>query len=139
MLKDNHRLLKDLETKLKNLVDCIIAKAATDSEFAIQLENILLNLNESSVPETSANQIKEITKSKKGKKQNFSPVDYLHNHGEKLLRDELNLLTDNELKQILRASVSGTTRIPKTVERQKLIEDIVAVSTRTLKQGSSFL
>ena len=75
----------------------------------------------------------------KDKKQNFNPVDYLHNHGEKLLRDELNLLTDNELKQILRASGSGKTRIPKTVERQKLIEDIVAVSTRTLKQGSSFL
>jgi hypothetical protein len=139
VLKDNHRLLKDLETKLKNLVDCIIAKAATDSEFAIQLENILLNLNESGVAETPINQIKEITKSKKDKKQNFNPVDYLHNHGEKLLRDELNLLTDNELKQILRASGSGKTRIPKTVERQKLIEDIVAVSTRTLKQGSSFL
>ena len=139
MLKDNHRLLKDLETKLKNLVDCIIAKAATDSEFAIQLENILLNLNEPRVAETPVNQIKEITKSKKDKKQNFNPVDYLHNHGEKLLRDELNLLTDNELKQILRASGSGKTRIPKTVERQKLMEDIVAVSTRTLKQGSSFL
>jgi hypothetical protein len=49
VLKDNHRILKDLEIKLKNLVDCIIAKAATDSEFAIQLENILLNLNEASI------------------------------------------------------------------------------------------
>jgi hypothetical protein len=132
-------MLKDLETKLKNLVDCIIAKAANDSEFAIQLENILLNLNEPSVPVTPVNQIKQTTQTKKDKKQNFNPVDYLHNYGEKLLRDELNLLTDNELKQILRASSSGKTRISKTVERQKLIEDIVAVSTRTLKQGSSFL
>ena len=139
MLKDNRRMLKDLETKLKNLVDCIIAKAANDSEFAIQLENILLNLNEPSVPVTPVNQIKQTTQTKKDKKQNFNPVDYLHNYGEKLLRDELNLLTDNELKQILRASSSGKTRISKTVERQKLIEDIVAVSTRTLKQGSSFL
>ncbi len=139
MLKDNRRILKDIEIKLKNLVDCIITKAATDSEFAVQLESILLNLNEPSVAEIPINQIKETAKSKKGKKQDFNSVDYLHNHGEKLLRDELNLLTDNELKQILRASGSGKTRIPKTVERQKLIEDIVTVSTRTLKQGSSFL
>ena len=139
MLKDNRRILKDIEIKLKNLVDCIITKAATDSEFAVQLESILLNLNEPSVAEIPINQIKETAKSKKGKKQDFNSVDYLHNHGEKLLRDELNLLTDNELKQILRASGSGKTRIPKTVERQKLIEDIVTVSNRTLKQGSSFL
>jgi len=132
-------ILQDLETKLKNLVDCIIAKAATDSEFAIQLENILLNLNELSVTDTPINQIKETTKNRKDKKQNFNPVDYLHNNGEKLLRDKLNLLTDNELKQTLRASSSGKIRIPKIVERQKLIEDTVTVSTRTLKQGSSFL
>jgi hypothetical protein len=139
VLKDNRMILQDLETKLKNLVDCIIAKAATDSEFAIQLENILLNLNELSVTDTPINQIKEITKNRKDKKQNFNPVDYLHNNGEKLLRDKLNLLTDNELKQTLRASSSGKIRIPKIVERQKLIEDTVTVSTRTLKQGSSFL
>ena len=122
---------------MKNLVDCIIAKAATDSEFARQLEKILLS--ELPVTEISVNPVKEKIKNKKDKKQNFNPVDYLHNHGEKELIDELNLLTDNELKQILRAGGSGKTRIPKTVERQKLIEDIVAVSIQTLKQGSSFL
>ena len=122
---------------MKNLVDCIIAKAATDSEFAMQLEKILLS--ELPVTEISVNPIKETIKNKKDKKQNFNPVDYLHNHGEIKLRDELNLRTDNELKQILRASGSGKTRIPKTVERQKLIEDIVMITTRTLKQGSSFL
>ena len=122
---------------MKNLVDCIIAKAATDSEFAMQLEKILLS--ELPVTEISVNPIKETIKNKKDKKQNFNPVDYLHNHGEIKLRDELNLRTDNELKQVLRASGSGKTRIPKTVERQKLIEDIVMITTRTLKQGSSFL
>ena len=137
MLKDNSKIVNDLEIKMKNLVDCIIAKAATDSEFARQLEKILLS--ELPVTEISVNPVKEKIKNKKDKKQNFNPVDYLHNHGEKELIDELNLLTDNELKQILRAGGSGKTRIPKTVERQKLIEDIVAVSIQTLKQGSSFL
>jgi len=137
VLKDNPDILNDLEIKMKNLVDCIIAKAATDSEFTMQLEKILLS--ELPIEETSFNPIKETTKNKKDKKQNFNPVDYLHNHGESKLRNELNLLTDNELKQILRAGGSGKTRIPKTIERQKLIEDIVTVSTRTLKQGSSFL
>ena len=122
---------------MKNLVDCIIAKAATDSEFAMQLEKILLS--ELPVTEISVNPIKETIKNKKDKTQNFNPVDYLHNHGEIKLRDELNLRTDNELKQVLRVSGSGKTRIPKTVERQKLIEDIVMITTRTLKQGSSFL
>jgi hypothetical protein len=137
VLKDNLRILDNLEIKMKNLVDCIIAKAATDSGFATQLEKILLS--ELPVKEIIVNPIKETTKNKKDKKQNFNPVDYLHNHGEIELRNELNLLTDNELKQILRAGGSGKTRIPKTVERQKLIEDIVTASTRTLKQGSSFL
>ena len=137
MLKDNPKIVNDLKIKMKNLVDCIIAKAATDSEFAMQLEKILLS--ELPVTEISVNPIKETIKNKKDKKQNFNPVDYLHNHGEIKLRDELNLRTDNELKQILRASGSGKTRIPKTVERQKLIEDIVMITTRTLKQGSSFL
>lgn len=137
MLKDNPKIVNDLKIKMKNLVDCIIAKAATDSEFAMQLEKILLS--ELPVTEISVNPIKETIKNKKDKKQNFNPVDYLHNHGEIKLRDELNLRTDNELKQVLRASGSGKTRIPKTVERQKLIEDIVMITTRTLKQGSSFL
>ena len=137
MLKDNPKIVNDLKIKMKNLVDCIIAKAATDSEFAMQLEKILLS--ELPVTEISVNPIKETIKNKKDKKQNFNPVDYLHNHGEIKLRDELNLRTDNELKQVLRVSGSGKTRIPKTVERQKLIEDIVMITTRTLKQGSSFL
>ena len=137
MLKDNPKIVNDLKIKMKNLVDCIIAKAATDSEFAMQLEKILLS--ELPVTEISVNPIKETIKNKKDKTQNFNPVDYLHNLGEIKLRDELNLRTDNELKQILRASGSGKARIPKTVERQKLIEDIVMITTRTLKQGSSFL
>ena len=137
MLNDNTNILDDIEMKLKSLVDCIISKAANDSGFALQLEKILLI--ELSKKETLVDSIKEVTKNKKDKKQNFNPVDYLHNHGEIKLRDELNLRTDNELKQILRASGSGKTRIPKTVERQKLIEDIVMITTRTLKQGSSFL
>lgn len=137
MLNDNTNILDDIEMKLKSLVDCIISKAANDSGFALQLEKILLI--ELSKKETLVDSIKEVTKNKKDKKQNFNSVDYLHNHGEIKLRDELNLRTDNELKQILRASGSGKTRIPKTVERQKLIEDIVMITTRTLKQGSSFL
>lgn len=127
----------NLEIKLKKLVDCLLTKAATDSEFAHQLEEIFLS--NSSDKEFLPPNTKTTSKSTKDKKESFNSVEYLHKYGEVKLRDELNLKTDNELKQIFRSGVSSKVRIPKNIERQKLIDDIAANSIRTLKQGSSFL
>lgn len=133
----NPLTLQKLETKLKNLVDCVLKKASTDLEFAHQLEEILLS--DLLYKEAQISSAKDNKKSIKSKKQNFNAVEYLHKHDQEKLREELNFKTDNELKQILREGGNSKIRIPKNTERQKLIDDIVTQSIRTLKQGSSFL
>ena len=130
MSQHNSPNLKKLEVKLKNLVKCILDKAATDSEFSRQLEEILLS--------DSLNQVISTRKSKPAR-SSFKSVDYLDQHGESKLREELNSKTDTELQQILKGESNRKVKDLKNVERQQLIGDIIANADRVLKQGSSFL
>jgi len=130
VLKPNSPNLKKLEVKLKNLVKCILDKAATDSEFSRQLEEILLS--------DSLSQVIATPKSKPVK-SGFKSVDYLDQHDESKLREELNSKTDTELRQILKEESNRKAKDLKNVEHQQLIDDIVANANRVLKQGSSFL
>jgi hypothetical protein len=122
--------LKKLEVKLKNLVKCILDKAETDSEFSRQLEKILLS---DSLSQTIS------TRKSKPARSNFKSVDYLDQHGESKLREELNSKTDTELQQILKEESNRKVRDLRNVERQQLINDIITNADRVLKQGSSFL
>ena len=130
MSQHNSPNLKKLEVKLKNLVKCILDKAETDSEFSRQLEEILLS--------DSLNQVISTRKSKPAR-SSFKSVDYLDQHGESKLREELNSKTDTELQQILKGESNRKVKDLKNVERQQLIGDIIANADRVLKQGSSFL
>ena len=130
MSQHNSPNLKKLEVKLKNLVKCILDKAATDSEFSRQLEEILLS--------DSLNQVIS-TRESKPARSSFKSVDYLDQHGESKLREELNSKTDTELQQILKGESNRKVKDLKNVERQQLIGDIIANADRVLKQGSSFL
>ncbi|MCX5964176.1 MAG: hypothetical protein NT070_13840 [Cyanobacteria bacterium] len=130
MSQHNSPNLKKLEVKLKNLTRCILDKAATDSEFSCQLEEILLG--------DSLNQVIPTRKSKPAR-SSFKSVDYLDKHSETKLREELNSKTDTELRQILKEESNRKVKDLKNVERQQLIDDIIANADRVLKQGSSFL
>ena len=123
-------MLKSLETKLTNLVTCILNKASSDPEFARQLEEIVLS---DSLQKT----IRE--SKKKTKKHVFNAVTYLHENGEDKLRVELEGKTDTELRQVLRTEGIRKGKELKNIERQKMIEEIIANSSRKLKQGSAFL
>lgn len=124
--------LKDLEIKLKKLVECILSKAASDTEFAQQLEEALSgNSLPRSVP-------LKASKNKNPKKA-FNAVSYLQEHGESLMREELESKTDTELKQTLQAISSKKAKDLKNIERQQLIDEIVVNASRVLNQGSSFL
>jgi hypothetical protein len=128
--KHNSSNLKKIELKLKNLVRCVLDKAATDSDFSRQLEEILLS--------DSLSQVIATPKCKPAR-SDFKSVDYLDQHGESKLREELNCKTDTELRQILKEESNRKVKDLKNVERQQIIDDIVANTNRVLKQGSSFL
>ena len=122
--------LKNLEIKLKNLMKCVLDKAATDSEFARQLEE--------SLSSDSLHKIVSSSKSK-SKKIIFNAVAYLHKHDESELRKELENKIDTELKQILQAESNKKGKDLKNIERQQLIDEIITNANCVLKQGSSFL
>lgn len=123
-------ILKSLETKLTNLVTCVLNKASNDPEFARQLEEILLS---DSLQKT----LRE--GKKKAKKHDFHPVAFLHEHGEEKLRMELEGKTDAELRVVLRSEGIRKGKELKSIERKEMIEEIMVDSSRKLKQGSSFL
>lgn len=123
-------ILKALETKLTNIVSCVLNKASNDPEFARQLEEILLS---DSLQKT----LRE--GKKKTKKHEFHPVTFLHEYGEEKLRTELEGKTDAELRLVLRSEGIRKGKELKSIERKEMIEEIMSDSGRKLKQGSSFL
>jgi hypothetical protein len=133
MHKDESNTLKAIESKLTNLVSCILKKAESDPDFADQIEKILLD---------DSPQIKPSSNKTRTKKQKiFSTVAYLHEHGDTKLQEELDKKTDDELKSIMRSEGIKITKgkRAKSIERQEIIEKIVLHSQQRLNQGSVFL
>ena len=124
-------VLKALETKLVNLVRCVIDHAATDATLAQQLEKVLLS-------ESLSTLVREKKKVKK-KAAVFAPVPFLHEHGEEGLRMELDKFTDHDLRLIIRSEGSRRVKEVDANKRLDLVSEIVAHSTRRLHQGSTFL
>jgi predicted component of type VI protein secretion system len=125
------QLLKSVEIKLENLFNCILDKAASDSEFAYQLEEILSS--KSSIG-SNKSRIK-----KRAKKNVFDAPKYLYDNGEIPMREELDKMMDSELKQILQEVSGKKPKDLKNLERQQLMDEIVTNTNRILNQGSSFL
>jgi len=130
MSETNPRRLKALKTKLTNLVNCVLNKAAIDAEFATQLEEVLISDSLRAI-------LRE--KKKKARKSVFNPVAYLHEHDKDKLRVELEGKTDSELQLILRSEGIRKGKALKNIERQQMIDEIVLNSEHRLKQGSAFL
>lgn len=131
MSETEQQPLKNLEQKLENFLNCLLEKAENDSEFAYQLEQAL-----------SSKSSLEPTKSRIRKRLNkkvFNAITFLHQNGEDLMREELNNMTDNELKKILQELGARKTKDLKTLERQKVIDEIIAKANCDLNQGSAFL
>ena len=130
MSEIDSKRLRAIEIKLTNIVNAVINKAATDPEFANQLEEVLIS-----------DSLRKILgeKNKKAKKPAFNPVAYLHEHDKDKLRVELDGKTDSELRLILRSEGIRKGKELKSLERQQMIDEIALYSDRTLKQGSAFL
>jgi hypothetical protein len=78
------------------------------------------------------------TRTTKSRKQPFNAVEHLHNFGVDELRKHLDEMTNTELVQVLRAQGSKKGKA-KNPERTKIIEEVIAIATRKLNQGSVFL
>lgn len=130
MSETNPEIQKALETKLTNLLRCVLTEAEKNEEFAQRLEEILIS-------DSLRNILGE--NKKKLQKDAFNVVGFLHEHGEDKLREELGIKTDSELKEILRSEGIKKGKELRTIDRQQMIEEIVTKSQRRLRQGSSFL
>lgn len=129
MSKSDPNLLRALEGKLTRLVRSVVNKARHDPKFAGQLATILAVSETSTAPALQG-----------GPKQSkFSPITFLHEHGEDGLRGELAYKTDDELRKVVRAEGIRKGREANSLERETLIEEIVNHSIRRLRQGASFL
>jgi len=125
-------VLKALETKLYNFVRCVIDKAASDEPFRVELEKILLT-------DSLSKKLREKVSRGGSKRPAFQPVAFLHERGIEELRRKLDDMTDHELRLVVRSEGIRKGKDVNALERAVLIEEIMASSTRRLKQGSSFL
>jgi hypothetical protein len=129
-MSDEEKLKKAIETKLTNLLNCILNEVEKNPSFAKQVEEILLS-----------DSLKKIIKEKKGKKTKivFNSMEFLQKHSIDELRLELNGKSQTELKEILKKDGSKKEKELKDLSREQIIEHILQNAQRKLNQGSSFL
>lgn len=130
MPKPDPKLMKSLEAKLSRLIRCVITKAGNDPDFAQELGIVL---------EVGGSEVTPAAKSTPAKRKQFSPVTFLHENGEERLRLELGYKTDSELRDIIRGEGIAKGKEVSALDRDKMINDIVAHADRRLHQGSVFL
>jgi len=127
-MSDNTNDIKTLERKLRRLINVVIEKAQSDSDFANQLVKIL---NPSKVSDSS--------ETEKNDKVVFNSVDILHREGREALQRELEFRTDTELKDILRQEGVRNQKGQKPFVRTDAILTIITRAEQQLRQGASFL
>lgn len=127
-MPDSTQNAKLLERQLRQLVNAVIEKAQSDSDFARQLAKIL-NLSKAA----------DSSKIEKASKTVFNAVDVLHREGREALQLQLELRTDTELKDILRREGVRKQKSQKPFVRNDAISTIVTRAERQLYQGASFL
>jgi hypothetical protein len=123
--------LKAVEDRLGALVRCILAKAEADPEFAGQLKELFLS-------DTLRLALRS-KGSKKGRRAVFDLVGFLSQHGLDVLRRELTDKPTSELAEVARQHKVIPQKVIKSMDRDELIEKLVAHAERKLSQGGVFL
>ncbi len=124
------KAIRAMETKLMNLVRCVVDHAATDPDFARKLEEVLLS-------DSLSKMVRE--KKVESRRPTFVPVPFLHEHGDERLQNELNGMTDHELRMIVRSERIRRGKEVNALDRTTLISEIISHSQRRLDQGAAFL
>lgn len=116
-----------LQRKLRELVDCVMAKAAEDAAFAERLAQILLNSTSERAVQPAAGRQARHT---------FNPVQFLKEHGEAALARELECQTDDDLRAILRAQGLRRGKDLKKLGRPEMLGEISSGARTKLEQGT---
>ena len=123
---DNRR--NALRRKLRQFVECVMAKADEDAAFADQLAEIFLG----DAAGERAPQKSDVQQTK----QTFNPVLFLKDHGEPALVRELESRTDDDLRGILRFQGLRRGKELKRLERTEMLREITEGARTKLKQGT---
>lgn len=67
------------------------------------------------------------------------PVKYLQEHGKDKLYNELEIMTDDELKQMNKLFLKKTKKELEKIDRKTMLEDLVKYAETELNRGSKFL
>lgn len=129
-MSDEDKIKKAIETKLANLLNCILNEAEKNPAFMKELESVLLS-------DSLIRIIKE--KNKKTSKVIFNTLEFLQNHNSEELRSELELKTIIELKGIIKKDGAKKSKELRDLSREQIIDGIIENAKRKLNQGSSFL
>jgi hypothetical protein len=129
-MSDEEKIKKAIQTKLTNLLNCILNEVEKNPNFATLVEEVLLS-----------DSLRKVLKEKKGKKIKipFKTMEYLQNHNLDELRLELKNKSLAELKEIIKKDSGRKSKELKDLNQEQIIEDIIKNAQRKLNQGSSFL
>lgn len=130
-MSDNKENIKSIDTKLREIVKCIVKHARKSPAFA---DDLMAALNISQSSDSSE------PFAPRSPTTIFNPIEILHEEGAGKLKSELSLLTDTELMKVVKDNKYKITVDPKKgIERELFIEEIIDYSSRQLTKGSSFL
>lgn len=128
---------------LRQFVKIVVDEAARNPKFAEELESAFTSaaLRQSISSEDVAERLGGDVKRPRGRRNKavLDPV-YLARDGEERLRTELKNLTVDELKDIVAEfGMDPRRKVMRWKTREKIVEEIVRVSTGRSRKGESFL
>lgn len=126
----NKEYLKEIESKLTNLIRVVLNEAEVNHEFYLKLEEVIVSDSLKAIPKISK---------KQQAKAYFNVVAFLKEQGAEKLTAHLETQPNDDLREILRAEGIRKGKELKSIERQQMIEEIIQTAERRLNQGKSFL
>jgi hypothetical protein len=116
-----------LRRKLLALVECIMEHADTSAGFAAKLDQALFNDSSIDAPTVKSASLPT--------KQAFNPVLFLKHHGVDALQRELETLTDDDLRAVLRFQGLRKGKELKKLDREGMLREIQVGAQAKLQQG----
>lgn len=134
----SHQLNTSFEEQQNTLIMTMIYNKLLDIEseiFDLKKEiNSLKNLSKSQENKTEP---------KKPKKPDFTevfnPLKYLRENGQDTLKSQLDKMTNDELKEIIRSYNIKKSKEIKGIDRSQMVSDIIQYAERELNRGGVFL
>jgi len=130
---------KNIETTLEKLFKCICNEAQRNKEFAEKIHSVFIN-NSNKTVSTCESAKAENKKDEPEKSTNqFNPIQILSEKGADKLKNELDIKSNTELKDIVRFEGIEKGKKLASLERNAMINKIIDHSHKLLNQGQVFM